>query len=224
MQTRAWTTWMGGLAIAAAACGTTGWAEGPARTATITLRVYDYVQSKDAALKQAEAEASAILATGGVSARWVDCPTSHAVLKDFPDCQSALQVTDYVVSILPAAMADRLEHSEDALGSANESAAGFGRAQIFYGKIRMMTGGDTAPFSALLGRVMAHEIGHLLLGDNAHSRTGIMQAAWSDRELGMRAGAEMVFTEKQSHRIETRLAAESRDTDMYLAAANAGQP
>ena len=223
MQISALATCMGALVVATAS-GTTGWADGTPSPAIVTLRIYDYVQAKDADLKRAETEASAILATGGVSARWVDCPTSHAVLKDFPDCQSALQVTDYVVSILPAAMADRLEHSEDALGSANESAAGFGRAQIFYGKIRMMTGGDTAPFSALLGRVMAHEIGHLLLGDNAHSRTGIMQAAWSDRELGMRAGAEMVFTEKQSHRIETRLAAESRDTDMYLAAANAGQP
>jgi hypothetical protein len=215
---------MGCLAIAAAAWNTTGWAQGVVHPVTITLRVYNYVQAKDAALRQAEIDASAILSTGGVEARWVDCPTSHAVLKDFPNCQSPEKVTDYAVSILPATMAERLEHSEDALGSANESASGFGRAQIFYDKIHMTAGGDTAPFSVLLGRVMAHEIGHLLLGDNMHSRTGIMQAAWANRELGMMAGTEMTFTEKQWHRIEARLAAEQRDANAPMAAANAGQP
>lgn len=223
MQIPAFAACMGALVIAVAS-GTTGWAEGTPSSEIVTLRVYDYVQAKDAALKQAETEAGAILATGGISARWVDCPTSHAVLKDFPDCQSALKVTDYVVTILPAAMDARLRHSEDALGSANESEEGFGRAQIFYDKIHMMAGGNTAPFSALLGRVMAHEIGHLLLGDNAHSRRGIMQAAWADRQLAMRADAEMIFTEKQSHRIETRLAAEWHDADAPMTEANPGQP
>ena len=222
MQISALATCMGALVVATSS-GTTGWADGTPSPAIVTLRIYDYVQAKDADLKRAETEASAILATGGVSARWVDCPTSHAVLKDFPDCQSALKVTDYVVSILPEAMADRLEHSGDALGSANESEDGFGRAQIFYDKIRTVAGGNTAPFFALLGRVMAHEIGHLLLGDNKHSRSGIMTAAWSDPELEMRSGPEMIFTSEQSHRIEARLsAATPRSVEAPMEAAEMG--
>src|SRR5439155_23282002 len=35
----------------------------------------------------------------------------------------------------------------------------------------------------LLGRAMAHEIGHLLLGTNEHAATGLMRAAWSRAEL-----------------------------------------
>ena len=37
----------------------------------------------------------------------------------------------------------------------------------------------TAPGSAtLVGRVSAHEIGHLLLGTNAHATHGLMRASW----------------------------------------------
>src|SRR5439155_10444253 len=34
----------------------------------------------------------------------------------------------------------------------------------------------------LLGRVVAHEVGHLLLGTTAHSATGLMRARWNDEE------------------------------------------
>ena len=53
---------------------------------------------------------------------------------------------------------------------------------------------------------MAHEIGHLLLGANSHSCTGIMQAFWSGEELSLAARADMLFTPEQSRQMKTRLA------------------
>jgi hypothetical protein len=35
-----------------------------------------------------------------------------------------------------------------------------------------------AKFERGLGHVMAHEVGHLLLGAHSHSRTGLMSADW----------------------------------------------
>jgi len=35
----------------------------------------------------------------------------------------------------------------------------------------------------LLGRAVAHEIGHLLMGTNQHSASGIMRARWSRCDL-----------------------------------------
>ena len=58
---------------------------------------------------------------------------------------------------------------------------------------------------ALLGRVMAHEIGHILLGTHAHSRTGIMRAVWTDHELSTAASQELVLTALQSCRMKSRL-------------------
>jgi hypothetical protein len=221
MQKADWLTLLAGVAMAGTYC-CPGWAanakSGAPVTETMTLRVYDYIPGNRAALLDAESEAGEILAKAGVGTRWVDCPTSHAVIEDFPDCQVAQGANDLVVSILPAAMADQLQHSEDALGNADENAAGSRRAGIFYDRVRETAGGDTAAFSTLLGRVIAHELGHLLLGENAHSRTGIMQAAWSSRELGLTAGAEMEFTAQQSRRIEARLAAEAQAARTQTAA------
>ena len=47
----------------------------------------------------------------------------------------------------------------------------------------------------MLGRVIAHEIGHALLGPE-HSSQGIMQARWGDEQL-LRAASELVFTPDQ---------------------------
>jgi hypothetical protein len=52
---------------------------------------------------------------------------------------------------------------------------------------------------------MAHEIGHMFLGTNSHSSTGIMRANWSEREFGPDAGPELLFTAEQSRRMKSRL-------------------
>jgi hypothetical protein len=178
------------------------------RAQTITLRVYDYVHVDRRILLAAETEVREILAGAAVSSRWIDCPTSHEVVNDFPDCQAPPQFNDYVLSIVSGTMAAHLQSSEDTMGAADESINGSRRAAIFFSRIRSNAGGDAAPTQILLGRVMAHEIGHMLLGPNAHSRTGIMQAAWSLRELSMESRHEMVFTAEQSQIIEKRLAAQ----------------
>ena len=44
-----------------------------------------------------------------------------------------------------------------------------------------------------LGRVIAHELGHLLIGKNAHSAAGIMHTPWRVRDLGPTREAAMSF-------------------------------
>ncbi len=48
--------------------------------------------------------------------------------------------------------------------------------------------------SALLGIVVAHELGHLILRSPAHRRTGIMQRGWSVVDLRRRRLATLRFT------------------------------
>ena len=174
---------------------------------TITLRVYDYARANRPTILAAEGEATKIFAHAGVVARWVDCPTSHDEWDNYPNCRSAWQVNDYVLRVMPKAMAGLLEKSLDTLGSTldcdNESTC---TASVFYDRVMSLAGNSHAPAPVLLGRVMAHEIGHLLLGPNAHSRTGIMRGQWSDREFRPDAGPELLFTAEQSRRMKSRLA------------------
>ena len=55
--------------------------------------------------------------------------------------------------------------------------------------------------ATLLGRAVAHEIGHLLLGTARHSAAGLMRARWSDRELGREVAADWTFSPADVARI-----------------------
>jgi hypothetical protein len=61
-----------------------------------------------------------------------------------------------------------------------------------------------------MGAIIAHEIGHLLLGSNAHAAIGIMRAHWQDAELRMLSKGELLFTTEQGARMRTNLVQEER--------------
>jgi hypothetical protein len=50
------------------------------------------------------------------------------------------------------------------------------RVYIFTPRIAVLAIGSRQPLEMLLGRVLAHEIGHLLLPGQGHSESGIMRA------------------------------------------------
>jgi hypothetical protein len=197
-------------ALAAAGSSTPAWAKNSSHAEkgiwAITLRVYDYAQVNRSTMRAAEGEATKIFAHAGVDARWVDCPTSRTDWDNFPNCRSAWQANDYVLRVMPKAMAGLLGKSQDTLGSAMDCGIELScAASVFYDRVMSLAGGASAPVEILLGRAMAHEIGHLLLGANSHSPTGIMRANWSDREFRPDACTELLFTAEQSRRMRSRL-------------------
>ena len=61
-----------------------------------------------------------------------------------------------------------------------------GRASIFCDRIATMPGAPTY-FPIPLGDVIAHEVGHLVLGTNSHSRSGIMRANANVRDIHLQS-------------------------------------
>lgn len=57
----------------------------------------------------------------------------------------------------------------------------------------------------ILGEMIAHEIGHILLNLSAHSETGIMRGGWDLKDLQDVAYGELLFTKQQSKVIETEV-------------------
>ena len=55
----------------------------------------------------------------------------------------------------------------------------------------------TSRTGLVLGTVMAHEIGHLLLGAGSHSRQGIMRPNWNRQDLEEAYCGRQTFTKKQ---------------------------
>ena len=53
----------------------------------------------------------------------------------------------------------------------------------------------------ILGGIIAHELGHLLLGTNGHSGTGIMQPRWEPNQVQQLMMGSLRFTPEQSKRM-----------------------
>jgi hypothetical protein len=60
--------------------------------------------------------------------------------------------------------------------------------------------------AGILGSVMAHEMGHLLLGSHAHAISGIMRGHWDSTELHKIAMGTLLFLPSQEHQMRTRAA------------------
>jgi hypothetical protein len=84
-------------------------------------------------------------------------------------------------------------------------------ASISYGQARrQLLYAPELTLGQLLGRGIAHEIGHLLLGTNSHSPTGLMSAQWSEQELKLAAFLQFGFSKDQADRIRGDVRARMR--------------
>ena len=75
-----------------------------------------------------------------------------------------------------------------------------------------------------LGRVLAHEIGHVLLGALYHDRAGLMRAAFRPDELAEPNGAPFHLTRNSVDRLRSRLPALTRRESSDRASCIAFQP
>jgi len=149
----------------------------------LIVRLYDGVGSSTRTIAAAEAEAAALLKGAGVDVTlWRDCSTG---------CTDTTKPGEVLVRIVhaPAAAAAGV------LGCALiDVRTGSGTLATIYGDrvtlVAERTGVDEA---TLLGRAVAHEIGHLLLGTAQHTDAGLMRAFWSDLELQRGSAADWTF-------------------------------
>ena len=176
--------------------------------AGITLRVYNYAISRRL-LSDAEAEASVILTSARLDPVWVDCPVRHADVEKYTACTRTLGRADFILKILTRAQSAQFRKRDDELGHALDcpKAQGPCLAYIFHHDVRQVAEAGNVPEFRLLGHVLAHEIGHLLLGPKSHSATGIMQAEWSGQALETIARDFLFFNDEESRLMRNNLLA-----------------
>jgi hypothetical protein len=183
-------------------------AKNPAANPKLCFRVYNYAHVDRWQLSDSENMASAIFKQAGVETVWVDCPLSAMEIPTYPDCQRQMGRTDLVLKILPRSMEIGLSVHGEPLGWAVPCSDGPGcEIRVFYDQVQDMAT-DEYHIDRILGHVIAHEAGHILLGPGAHSRVGIMRAPWSPRDLHrISLGFPLAFTDDQRRRLRANLLA-----------------
>ena len=93
---------------------------------------------------------------------------------------------------------------KDVLGSALVGGGANSIGAVFFSRVLDLERRSLAGRGAILGAVMAHEIGHLLLERTDHSPFGILRASWNDADLKAIAQRRMDFTPQQGSMISRR--------------------
>jgi hypothetical protein len=129
------------------------------------------------------------------------------------DCSAGIKKTDdacrqldvpaqFVVRIVP----EPFGPTDTVFGVAFLGKDGTGKySDVFWDRCEGMHRDSGVNAATLLGTVAAHEIGHLLLGSNAHSAMGIMAPHWEQEELRHAGMGSLLFTHEQSVHMRTRI-------------------
>jgi hypothetical protein len=171
----------------------------------LTVSVFNDADVSPSVLSQAQDRAIAIMRRSGVSLTWLDCGTPGNRL---PNTGCSAVVFPKHVSLRVVAKVSSIR--SDIFGQSFQDASGEGNyALVYFAGLVSSNAGATVPTGELLGCVIAHELGHLLLGKDSHSATGLMSPVWQDSELRQAAQGNLFFTADQGGRIRSRYAAAS---------------
>jgi hypothetical protein len=166
----------------------------------IKVLVYNLAQTRLATLTGAEREAGRILSQAGVRASWFECPAGHSDAEAQAVCQNGWGPNNIGLRILVKPTISSNRFQGDHLGFAVFPAL----ASVYYDDKLRFTGDDVGlGLPVILGCFIAHEIGHLLLGSNSHSKQGVMQAEWGERQIHQALAGDLLFTFNQAKLVQT---------------------
>jgi hypothetical protein len=188
----------------------------------VSIAVHDYAGVPPVLLAAAENQAREIFRDARLETAWVNCSPQLEKLE--PRTCYFSDGTHLTLKILPHAMNAHVRNRLDVVGTAylDEKGAGY-FAYVFYDRIQELAQRRRLGHE-LLADVMAHEIGHLLLGSNSHSVSGLMCAHWSDKEQRNISEGALSFVPAQSRIMRDRLRSrqnERLDRQLDSLAANA---
>lgn len=160
----------------------------------VNVSVFSDVQIPEQVLALAEQSASQIFSSAGVDVVWINCIHGPSATPD-QGCNRTYGPRDLVLRI--TSHVSRAT-SDAAFGVAWLDTDGSGRyADVFWARAQGLRTDSNADLGRILGSVMAHEIGHLLLGVNSHSVSGLMQARWGGGALHRIVTGTLLFSPAQ---------------------------
>jgi len=178
---------------------------GDADMAAITVHLYNNAGVSRTELHAAESAAGWMLEKAGIAVRWQECDGLCA------------QPSDPLLFVVSVNRQDPPQQTGDALGFALLKNRG-NHAAALYHRISAVVARDAAyRDSVLLGAVIAHELGHLLLGHNRHGE-GVMKASWQRRDFESMRQRRLRFTEEEAGQMRDSLSKRIRDWSVRGAA------
>jgi hypothetical protein len=172
---------------------------------TVSVRIHDYAHIQDAELARAQEVVSGMYGAIGVRTDWLEPLQQIGGVFDGSGARDC-KPSDLMIIILTSAMANRGVIPGSIIGfAAAEPGVGGRIAYVIYDRVRDIARGTGVDDMRMMGIVMAHEIGHLLLTHQAHSDDGLMRGRWQESEFRSPRPSDLHFSELQAGEIRRTL-------------------
>ena len=168
----------------------------------LIVRTYDSAGVSARVFEHARQSAGVTLAAVGIEPIWRPCHATGCISKPKPHEIELRIVTATALSergSLGFAVVDVAQH------------AGI-LATIYLDRVDALAAQAGVDRGELLGRAIAHEVGHLILGTVDHPRFGIMRATWRAEELRRDLPLDWIFSSDEGAEMRRRLAARASET------------
>jgi hypothetical protein len=167
---------------------TTAFGVNPEPDLAITVLVFNFKQVQGTILAKAEGESGRILAHAGVHVTWRDCPTGN---------EPCLKGQGRVFFLAIKAGPVQNEFLDTVSGYALLQDH---LAVVHYDYLPRIPRGKRGinETAMVLGCVITHELGHLLLGEREHSIAGIMQAYWGVAQIQSALESHLSFLPEEA--------------------------
>jgi hypothetical protein len=166
----------------------------------IAVRLYDSTRLDTPVRKAAVGRTAQLLGAAGLTLQFHDC--TPGVNMSRGACDASRSPDDLII---------RFVRSRDGPSPATRHVLGFATidgatrrgtmATVFTDRVAALSSLARLSIDTLLGRTIAHEIGHLLLGTNEHGANGLMREVWTLDELAGGRNEHWTFTAAELARL-----------------------
>ena len=177
----------------------------------VTVRVYDNTGATEGERRPSLEIAASIVSAASVELLWKTCPEpARAAMstntRRHGACELPLAPGELAVRIVRSGVVEDGTRRELPLGDATlNSQTGKGvLATIYIDRVNWMAEQAGVDAGALLGRAIAHELGHLLMATGAHGSNGLMRPVWSQSEIRRRQIDDWIFRPREIAAIKAR--------------------
>ncbi|MFB3776741.1 MAG: hypothetical protein ACE141_03995 [Bryobacteraceae bacterium] len=164
----------------------------------IVVAILDYADVPPETLELAKAQTSKIYGKAGVEIEWKEAQALGEAATARPAVRPAAWV-----KLLPNSMAKRLRRTPGAFGCALDN-----QVYVFAERVRETAKHARISYAKTLGHIMAHEIGHILLGADSHAPRSIMSPFLGPVEFQEMEMGHLLFNEAQAEQLSGRLLAQ----------------
>ena len=164
----------------------------------VSIRTYDITGLTAADRQNTLAVASNILRAAGLEVDWMECEGVFVRSAGDP-CLAPLGPTDLAVRFVrlppPPGRDGTLPLGYSLVDTRTRSGS---LATMYVDRVAGLAVTCGIDLGRLLGRAVAHEIGHLLLGTRDHANTGLMRALWSREAIRGSADGKWLFSPREA--------------------------